>query len=156
MCVTCASIHFGFFFTILVFQYFIHTACMSISKGFICTNFWSSSSLVWEKAYLCLFVYKISQVQILSLSLIINQTKLKYKNVFMNKLMNIRTIRTYVFHMLGSQSLFYVIGYPLTKRTLFVIGQFQDIFNTSRNKVSRSSVEVIKSVQENKLKVQIH
>ena len=58
--------------------------------------------MVWEKAYLCLFVYKISQVQILSLSLIINQTKLKYKNVFMNKLMNIRTIRTYVFHMLGS------------------------------------------------------
>ena len=75
---------------------------MSISKGFICTNFWSSSSLVWEKAYLCLFVYKISQVQILSLSLIINQTKLKYKNVFVNKLMNIRTVRTYVFHMLGS------------------------------------------------------
>ena len=32
---------------------------------------------------------------------------------------------------------------PLTKRTSLVIGQVQDVFNTSKNKVSSSSVKAM-------------
>ena len=35
---------------------------------------------------------------------------------------------------------FMQLAYPLTKHTLLVFGQIQDVFNTSRNYVSRSSV----------------
>ena len=37
---------------------------------------------------------------------------------------------------------------PLTKRTLLVIEQIQDVFNTSTNKVSSPSVNVMQDVQE--------
>ena len=36
---------------------------------------------------------------------------------------------------------FMELAYPLIKHTLLVFGQIQDVFNTSRNCVSRSSVE---------------
>ena len=39
---------------------------------------------------------------------------------------------------------------PLTKRTLLVIGQFQDVFNDSRNKVSSSSVKAMQICPRNK------
>ena len=45
---------------------------------------------------------------------------------------------------------------PLTKHTLLVFGQIQDVLNTSRNLVSRSSIEAFKSVQENKFRMQNH
>ena len=50
-------------------------------------------------------------------------------------------------------SLFYVIGLSFDKMHLY-LGRFRMCLNTSRNHVSRSSVEAFKSVQENKLKVQ--
>ena len=45
-------------------------------------------------------------------------------------------------------SLFYVIGLSFDKTHFTCNWIVLDVFNTSRNKVSRSSVEVIKSVQE--------
>ena len=39
---------------------------------------------------------------------------------------------------------------PLTKRTLFVIWQIYDMFNTSRNKVLSSSVKAMQICPKNK------
>ena len=39
---------------------------------------------------------------------------------------------------------------PLTKYILLVIGQIYDVFNASRNKVSRSSVKTIQIYLRNK------
>ena len=39
---------------------------------------------------------------------------------------------------------------PLTKHTLLVIVQIQDVFNASRNKVSRSSVKLMQVYPRNK------
>ena len=36
-----------------------------------------------------------------------------------------------------------LLANPLTKHTLLVFGQIQDVFNSSRNKVLSSSVKVI-------------
>ena len=39
---------------------------------------------------------------------------------------------------------------PLTKRTLLIIGQIQDVFNASRNNVSSSSVKTMQVYPRNK------
>ena len=39
---------------------------------------------------------------------------------------------------------------PLTKHTLLVIGQIQDVFNASRNKVSRLSAKAMQICPRNK------
>ena len=39
---------------------------------------------------------------------------------------------------------------PLTKHNLLVIGKIQDVFDTSRNKVSKSSVKVMQVYPKNK------
>ena len=40
------------------------------------------------------------------------------------------------------------LTYPLTKRTVFIIGQIQDVFNTSRNQNSSLALKPCKFVQE--------
>ena len=59
-------------------------------------------------------------------------------------------VRTYVIHLLGTYVI--ILCYLLTKRTLLVFGQIQDVFNTSKNCVSRSSVEDMQVCQRFKLK----
>ena len=49
---------------------------------------------------------------------------------------------------------FIVIGLSFDKTLFTYFSRFRMCLNTSRNHVSRSSVEAFKSVQENKLKMQ--
>ena len=64
------------------------------------------SSLVRKKTYSCSFVKKTSQVQALSLGLIIKQAKLKYNNVFVNKLVNMRVRFNYIYYYI----FMYILG----------------------------------------------
>ena len=53
-------------------------------------------------------------------------------------------VRTYVIHLLGTYVTILCNWLnPLTKRTLLVFGYIQDVFNTLKNFVSRSSVETM-------------
>ena len=66
-------------------------------------------------------------------------------------------IRTYVFHMLRTYVMILCNWLILWQNTLYLyLGRFRMCLNTSRNHVSRSSVEAFKSVQEIKQRVQIH
>ena len=58
--------------------------------------------------------------------------------------------------MLGTYVNIYVMANLLTKRTLLVIGQIQDMFNTSKNKSSSIVLKLYKSVQETSKEVLIH
>ena len=65
-----------------------------------------------------------------------------------------RFVRTYVIHLLGTYVNILCNWLILWQNTLYLyLGKFRTCLNTSRNHVSRSSVEAFKSVQENKLKV---
>ena len=73
------------------------------------------------------------------------------------KKFNIPLVRTYVFHLLGIYVTTLWNWLILWQNVLYLyLGRFKMCLNTSRNYVSRSSVEAFKSVQENKLIVQIH
>ena len=65
-----------------------------------------------------------------------------------------RFVRTYVIHLLGTYVNILCNWLILWQNTLYLyLGKFRTCLNTSRNHVSRSSVEAFKSVQENKLKM---
>ena len=64
-----------------------------------------------------------------------------------------RSVRTYVIHLLGTYVTILCNWLILQKkRILLVFGQIQNVFNTSRNCISRSSVEDIRVCPRNKLK----
>ena len=64
---------------------------------------------------------------------------------------------TYMFHLLGTYVIILCNWLIFSQNALYLyLGRFRICLNTSRNHVSRSSVETFKSVQENKLIVQIH
>ena len=66
-------------------------------------------------------------------------------------------VRTYVFHILRTYVMILCNWLILSQNALYLyLGRFRMCLNTSRNQVSRSSVETFKSVQENKLIEQIH
>ena len=66
-------------------------------------------------------------------------------------------VRTYVFHMLRTYVMILCNWLILWQNALYLyLGRLRTCLNTSRNHVSRSSVEAFKSVQEIKQRVQIH
>ena len=66
-------------------------------------------------------------------------------------------VRTYVFHLLGTYVILFYNWFILWQNVLYLyLGRFMMRLNTSKNNISRSSVIAFKSVQENKLIVQIH
>ena len=66
-------------------------------------------------------------------------------------------VRTYVFHMLRTYVMISCNWLILGQNAFYLyLGRFRMCLNTSKNHVSRLSVEAFKSVQENKLIVQIH
>ena len=68
-----------------------------------------------------------------------------------------QSIRTYVFHLLGTYVTTLCNWLILWQNALYLyLGRFRMYLNISRNHVSKSSVEAFKSVQENKLIVQVH
>ena len=81
-----------------------------------------------------------------------------HQNIFVwNRNNRLHTVRTYVFHMLRTYVMFLCNWLILWQNALYLyLGRFMMCLNTSRNYVLRSSIEAFKSVQENKLIVQIH
>ena len=76
---------------------------------------------------------------------------------FCHGLPNGEIVRTYVLYMLRTYVKFFiVIGWSFDKTHFTCNWVVLGVFNTSRNKVSKSSVEVIKSVQETTEEVHIH
>ena len=68
-----------------------------------------------------------------------------------------KSVRTYVFHMLKTYVMILCNWLILWQNALYLyLGRFRMCLNTLRNHVSRSSVEAFKSIQENKLIMQIH
>ena len=66
-------------------------------------------------------------------------------------------VRTYVFHMLRTYVMILCNWLILWQNALYLyFGRLRICLNTSRNHVSRSSIETFKSVQEIKQRVQIH
>ena len=66
-------------------------------------------------------------------------------------------VRTYVFLMLGTYVMILCIWLIFWQNPLYLyLGRLRMCLNTSRNHVSRSTVEAIKSVQEIKQRVQFH
>ena len=66
-------------------------------------------------------------------------------------------VRTYVFHMLRIYVMILCNWLILWQNALYLyFGRLRICLNTSRNHVSRSSIETFKSVQEIKQRVQIH
>ena len=66
-------------------------------------------------------------------------------------------VRTYVFHMLRTYVMILCNWLILWQNVFYLyLGRLRMCLNTSRNHVSRSSVEAFKSVQEIKQRVQIH
>ena len=66
-------------------------------------------------------------------------------------------VRTYVFHMLRTYVMILCNWLILWQNTLYLyLARLRMCLNTSRNYVSRSSVEAFKSIQEIKQKVKIH
>ena len=75
--------------------------------------------------------------------------------IFVVLVLDTLSVRTYVIHLLGIYVTILCNWFILWQNALYLyLGRFRMCLNTSRNHVSRSSVEVFKSVQENKLKVQ--
>ena len=76
---------------------------------------------------------------------------------FCHRLPKEEIVRTYVFHLLGTYVNILCNWLILWQNAFYLyLGRFRMCLNTSRNHVSRSSVKTFKSVQENKLKVQIY
>ena len=75
-----------------------------------------------------------------------------------DKLIFLSTItRTYVFLMLRTYVMILYNWFILWQNALYLyLGRLRMCLNTSRNHISRSSVETFKSVQEIKQKVQFH
>ena len=66
-------------------------------------------------------------------------------------------VRIYVFHMLRTYVMILCNWLIIGQNALYLyLGRLRMCLNTSRNHVSRSSVEAFKSVQEIKQRVQIH
>ena len=66
-------------------------------------------------------------------------------------------VRTYVFHMLRTYVMILCNWLILWQNAFYLyLGRLRMCLNTSRNHVSRSSVEAFKSIQEIKQRVQIH
>ena len=65
-------------------------------------------------------------------------------------------VRTYVFHMLRTYVMIYVISLSFDNALYLYLGRLRMCLTTSRNHISRSSVEAFKSVQEIKQGVQNH
>ena len=61
-------------------------------------------------------------------------------------------VRTYVIHLLGTYVTILCNWLILTKRTLLIFGQIQNMFNASRNCVSRSNVKAMQVCPRFKLK----
>ena len=71
--------------------------------------------------------------------------------------MDIPIARTYVFHMLRSYIMILCNWFILSQNTLYLyLGRLRMCLNTSRNHISRLSIEAFKPVQEIKQIVQIH
>ena len=76
---------------------------------------------------------------------------------FCHGLLKGEIIRTYVFHMLRTYVMILCNWLILWQNVLYLyLGRLRMCLNTSRNHVSRSSVEAFKSIQEIKQRVQIH
>ena len=72
-------------------------------------------------------------------------------------LMLLRCVRTYVFHMLRTYVVILCNWFILWQNALYLyLGRLRMCLTTSRNQVSRSSVETFKPVQEIKQGVQNH
>ena len=68
-----------------------------------------------------------------------------------------KTVRTYVFFMLRIYVMILCNWLILWQNALYLyLGRLRMCLNTSRNHVSRSSIEIFKSVQEIKQRVQFH
>ena len=66
-------------------------------------------------------------------------------------------VRTYVFHILKTYVMILCNWFILCPNALYLyLGRLRMCLNTSRNHISRSSVEHFKSVQEIKQRVQIY
>ena len=77
--------------------------------------------------------------------------------MYCNLVMVVVFVRTYVFLMLRTYVMILCNWLILWQNALYLyLGRLRMCLNTSRNHVSRSSVEAFKFVQENKLIVQIH
>ena len=76
---------------------------------------------------------------------------------FCHGLLKGEIVRTYVFHFLGTYVTTLCNWLIIWQNALYLyLGRFRICLNTSRNHASISSVEIFKSVQENKLILQIH